>query len=302
MYGALWTGPGGERIAAEPLCKGVSDHCHFTFDGTWCEMFGPHAVKRLLCILNERGIYWKLTRVDWAFDGVPFSPGWLFEILKAGKVRTRCERKFIRFVDSPFGDDEDPAGTTCYLGKHGQAAMVRCYDKRQAKTGVRLELELADQRAAWCGLKMSVLAVEKWNEIAGESLRSFMDLVDVVEGENRTRASKIGKLLPEWAKLIGWVKVGRLKLRDSVVALADRAVLFQRDLDRMVKRGQRLFSRLRGILPAQELLYLIDSAELKPDDYGLVARMRVVRDFVMEKFGLAPNALRDLICGVSGVT
>lgn len=216
LFERLYVGPFGVSIKAGPrLCTGL-DYCCVDLPGEFFDVKGMTPLGRLMASCEDRGWRWHLTRVDNAFDGVELSPLALYEVLKAGQVRSNAERKTLRLEMSPFGDEDDPAGETCYWGRRGSADLLRLYNRRGFN---RLEHECRRHRARTLGMMLVHVPVYQWARVALSVLRDFLDLVDVGPGENVSRA----KLLPCWREFVQSIPRCRVNL-SAAGELKERAV------------------------------------------------------------------------------
>jgi hypothetical protein len=70
-YSALYIGPGCIRLYAYPS---TGLHCHLEVPGEVLEQVGTDLVFEYMHSLSEQGFDWRASRVDVAFDNVPFTP------------------------------------------------------------------------------------------------------------------------------------------------------------------------------------------------------------------------------------
>jgi hypothetical protein len=237
--------------------------------GECCERLGPEAIQRLLAICVEREIFFKVTRVDAAFDHCPFTPIWFADQIEAGRLRSRGERKTLSVIRKPFGDEDDPAGNTAYFGVRGSNHFICCYDKRGF---TRLELRLGKTHAAMVGYRMCKVPVADWKMFFAEELRCFIDLVDREPGENVTRASD--KLLPLWAELLAGIERIKYVVGGGVHALLAQAQSVWRLLERKKKAAARTVAQLIEGLGFDGFLDFARSVEFQERDAPVVRAIR----------------------------
>lgn len=115
------------------------------------------------------------TRLDFAFDRLPFTPQDVEEAISNGKVRSLAKRETMRVNKSPFEmKDNGELGTyTVYFGSPMSERMMRVYDKRGF---TRLELVMKHKRADLVAKDiLAALDVSEWFPIAISHLRDYVD-------------------------------------------------------------------------------------------------------------------------------
>lgn len=86
------------------------------------------------------------SRLDFAFDDLPFTPQDIETAIREGNVKSLAKRKTMSVKQSPFENkDNGEIGTyTVYLGSRQSERMIRVYDRRGF---TRLELEMKGKRS-----------------------------------------------------------------------------------------------------------------------------------------------------------
>lgn len=117
----------------------------------------------------------KVTRFDFAFDHVGFTPQQSHDAVHDGKVRSLAKRKTNIILLSLDDVKEDGTlGTSTHnFGSRNSERMIRVYDKRGF---TRLEFETKDDRAQL--IVEDILAIndpDKWGNIAIAHIRDFVD-------------------------------------------------------------------------------------------------------------------------------
>jgi len=197
-YKSLFFGPLGLRLYAYP---GMELHCHLEIPGEAIEQMGQAAILELLSSLNElthcdrvvsgdeppepRPVVWRCTRLDIAFDHVPFSPRQCYDAWQRGDVRCAANRDSYKWIESETGN-------TLYIGSRMSGRFVRIYDRRGF---TRLEFELKGHWADGIGAVVAAAPYETWRDFALSHLRQFLDFVNRDTGGSVSRAD----LLPWWA-------------------------------------------------------------------------------------------------------
>lgn len=175
--------------------------------GAACEFLGAAKLQRVAALLS-------LTRVDFAWDGVPFTVadarGWV----QGAQMRTRLGRATAHEQLGFRRPGKD--GDTVTLGSRTSAQLV-VYDRRGP---VRAEMRLYGERAA-SGAVAELLAapVASWSEGFVGLLRGVVDFVDRTEAVRAEDCS----LLPQWAAFVAAVPRVVVKLAGNAAPSLERA-------------------------------------------------------------------------------
>ena len=192
-------------------------------DGGACDVLGTQRVARVAVALGLR-----LSRLDLAVDGCPFTPDDLRREWLAGNVRTRAkapdvERLAARGLsvrpgleDVPTHEwSEGPTGTQFRMGSRASEAFARCYDRRGP---VRFELELKGRTAAAAAVLLQLVDDEAaFSRGVLGFVRRFVDFVDASSDTNASRRSLLGF----WAAFVGGVERWRLSVAGAVERTLD---------------------------------------------------------------------------------
>jgi DNA relaxase NicK len=164
---------------------GGREYCTFEFPGQTCGCVAPEQLQDFYYFLKLREYKINVTRLDLAFDNVPFSPGQVYEVIwedasqaKEEKpiVRSLTERRSVNWISQPlqFRDDLSGMGCdTCYFGKRSSMRFLRVYNKRGP---TRLELELKEERANLVADSLFLAQIDDWPTIAKGHLLDFIDI------------------------------------------------------------------------------------------------------------------------------
>lgn len=176
-----------------PVCVNVP--------GAGCEFLGAERLRELASIL-------KPTRIDFAWDGVPFAvedvAGWIDS--RDMRTRFRSSRKYSTLM----GD----GGGGVSLGSKSSTGEVVVYDRRGP---VRLEMRLRGERAE-LAYEMLMAPAGAWSEMFLGVLRG---LVDFVDRSGTSRADR-APLLPLWGKFVAGATRAVVALTGSAVPSLDR--------------------------------------------------------------------------------
>jgi hypothetical protein len=290
-YGDLFKGPGG--IFVKGSSKVGPDHVSIELKGEVFDLYGMAPFQRLMQRFNEMQLRWHLTRVDMAFDGVPFTPRKVFKAIERGHVRSLAQRDTLTEQNTPFGDE---AGKTTYFGKRGSADFLRVYDRR--KSGTRIEHECRKHRAKWIGLILMSAPIDTWHYVALGELRDFLDFVRVKEGENVTRAS--GKLVPWWSEFIGQVQRSTVKMGDVLKGFREQAELTAGRVAGVVKNISRRVNLLRDVLGDAEFLSLFDRFRERENGADRV-RVKEVGQVLRKAAELCGQSISEIISAAAGL-
>lgn len=193
----------GIEVLTEPSSPETMPPICVNVPGAGCEFLGAQALQQLSSVL-------KPTRVDFAWDGVPFSveeaTGWV----EAGHTRTR-----IRSA-SKHGTLLGNGGSSLSLGSRTSTAEVVVYDRRGP---VRLELRLRGERAE-SAYQVLTADASSWSVAFCGILRGLIDFVD----RSATSRADRAPLLPSWENFIAGCERVVVELTGRIVASLDRTV------------------------------------------------------------------------------
>lgn len=178
-YQALYMGPEQVRLYGYPY---DGKHCHLEIPGQVLELYGTeHAIKYLKSLF-EQNFSSRCTRIDIAFDQVPFTPKYCYEAWKRGYVITKCHK------DS-WDWHENKEGNTLYIGSRKSERFIRIYDRRGF---TRLEMVFKDR---WAENLAHVITEIKSNEWIRQCIGYLMDYVSFEDEKSN--------LLIGWREFIG---------------------------------------------------------------------------------------------------
>jgi DNA relaxase NicK len=162
------------------------EYCTFEFPGQACGSIAPEQFIDFYNLTKIRDYRTNVTRIDFAFDNVPFTPD-IFRnavINDANKMgnekhvmRSLTERASLSWMSKPLEFREDKSGRgqdTCCFGHRTSQRFLRIYNKRGP---CRLELELKEERAnAVAGDLFNKNVELYWFDIAIAHLKDFIDI------------------------------------------------------------------------------------------------------------------------------
>jgi hypothetical protein len=225
------------------------------------------------------GRVFRITRIDWAFDGVPFS---VMDCCNAGHKDVRNLRSPVRRGTAHFalgvpvpGED----GDTFEWGSRKSNRRVRAYDRRGP---VRLEMEWRREKADLLARDLLALPVDQWATRAMGHLRDFIDFVDRSADVNVSRAP----LLPWWAAFVDGV--ARVKLKVDRVAAAAPARMVAH-----VKRNAKTMMKLVAAFGSAQFtewadfhVMVVGKMRLTPRDRREIEEMKRVVEVQPDSLGL----------------
>lgn len=181
-------------------------------DGECCEELG---LSRIAAV--QGGLRLRVSRLDLAFDGVPFAPAVLRDAWRGGEVRTRAKVPQAARPDRQWRTSdwrENAEGDTFSMGARSSTQYARCYDRRES--GTRFELELKGEAAAVAAVELLDLVRAERSDLFGVAaagwVRRFVDFVDPNSSKNVSRQ----KLLPWWELFVRGVEKAEVSLGASV--------------------------------------------------------------------------------------
>lgn len=204
MYGKRYVTVEGIEVLAEPDPRAANDMPPVCVNvpGSGCELLGAERLRRLAAVIEP-------TRIDFAWDGVPFTvqdvAGWV----RDGSMRTRI--RSARVIEGVMGPD----GNTVSLGSRQSTAEVVVYDRRGP---VRLELRLRKERAA-AAYDVLMAPPTAWSGHFAALLRGLVDFCDRSQASRADRAP----LLPSWETFVGAAHRVVVALAGKVAPSLDRA-------------------------------------------------------------------------------
>ncbi len=146
FFEEIWFSLLGFKVYVLPT---QSEYQFFQFEipGQACELIPWGILEGLdYAVRNNFPDHYHYTRLDYAFDDLPFTPRDFEKAIRADKVKSLAKRKTLKVQQSPFEPkDNGEVGTyTVYFGSRHSERMIRVYDKRGF---TRLELEMKERRA-----------------------------------------------------------------------------------------------------------------------------------------------------------
>lgn len=196
FYKAIYDGPDGIVLYAYP--EGGT-YCSLQISGSAIEKMGQDMLFRMLELFQSKftrdkkngevKYHWQSTRIDIAFDGVPFSPAACREAWLAGNIRTRSHPDSYDWRSNAEGD-------TFYAGKRVSGRYLRVYNRRGP---VRLEIELKKKYAMPFVSNLMEDGFVTLRDASLGVLRDMVDFIDLDSNKNKSRAT----LLPWWQALVG---------------------------------------------------------------------------------------------------
>lgn len=192
--------------------------------GSGCEVLG---LERLAVIFW--GLALKVSRIDVAVDGCPFTPEQLRREWMRDRVRTVARQPNVKALEErgyqlrpefdgvrTCGWYESATGSTFTMGSRQSAQFARVYDRRGS---TRFEVEVKHRAAPVAALRLfgSVDDPAAFSSSVLGLVRGFVDFVDTDRDSNVARAP----LLPFWEAFCGAVARARLSLEGIAARTLD---------------------------------------------------------------------------------
>lgn len=199
--------------------------------GTACEVLGLERLAMLFW-----GLSLKVTRLDLAVDGCPFTPADVRAEWMRDRVRTVARQPNVKALEErgmqlrpefegvrSCSWHESATGSTFTMGSRQSAQFARVYDRRGF---TRFELELKHRAAPIAALRVFEVVDDApaFSEAVLGLVRGFVDFVDTEQDANVARAP----LLAFWDAFCGMVARARVALGGTPErTLADAVAWFK---------------------------------------------------------------------------
>lgn len=158
-------------------------YCTFEFSGRVCRMVPPEFFIAFHRHLTWEEIKFNVTRMDLAFDFVPFTPIQFKETIledhhnpERNIIRSLTQRNSLRWDESSLKEKEDGSGVsqdTCYFGSRYSERYLRAYNKRGP---TRLEIEFKGKRASVVADDILSKEEKEWYPIMIGHVLDFIDI------------------------------------------------------------------------------------------------------------------------------
>ena len=229
----MMKGLAGSKLYHAPINNSSGkDYIHLVFPGQACDTLDTEEIRGIVYRLNKN-YQTNVTRVDVAFDYVPFSPHDFYTALCDGNVRSLAKRESIRFESSPRQPQksgEKIGCSTTYLGSRSSTRSLRVYDQRGY---TRFEVEYRRDRANEVIKQVFPNFVERWPDLMVSHLLDFVDLRENGEGER----------LGFWESFVQGKKRAGLKISDAREADLNKTLSW---IGRQVSPGLSVISDVYG--------------------------------------------------------
>lgn len=199
---AVWTGPPGVSLR---YYGADSDFFQVELSGDACSLIGNWGVARLIAYFDRS---WRchLTRLDVAWDGVPFSVETVQAAHEAGQFRTKC--RSMTPCGAHMGNELGRTFYTVNPRRKGIERFVRFYDLRGP---TRCELVLKGEAAKPITGELARLDVEEWGGLFLSLLRGHVDYVEPHDADEHDKQRLA--LLPWWEAFVSDHTPKRLRFK-----------------------------------------------------------------------------------------
>lgn len=205
--------------------------------GQACQLIGFDRLAALYQSIARNSIRFQVTRIDVAFDNVPFTPSMLFDAVETDKVRSYFKRDTLKFYNQPHQIDEaGRVGTTgCTFGGRSSTRYLRCYDQHGFdRLEIEFKAEKADQVACDILLEPSDTAVI-------QAMGHLLDYVDIDADWWRSfkdEYMRLYKKIENTADMIEVNKITRWLVRQASGAIAALVMMGMEGItDVLVREG-----------------------------------------------------------------
>jgi hypothetical protein len=226
------------------------------------------------------GRVFKVTRLDLAFDGVPFTvldcdAASVVGVALNIRSQVRKGKVVLSRGEREAGEDGD---TFYWGGRASKSRMVRVYDRRPL---VRLEMEWRGNRSDLLARQLLDLVPSAWPVVAMGHLRDFIDFIDHSSSSNRSRCV----LLPWWEKFVHGVDKIRVKIERPVRPLVEKIATQKARL----KKGVHKLVVAFGAAYVAHHLVEMGAFKMTPADHREVAAMRALGESDPDSVDLYPS-------------
>ncbi|MEX1248342.1 MAG: replication initiation factor domain-containing protein [Anaerolineales bacterium] len=157
-----------------------SEYFCYEFPGQACDAIPDKDIQVFIIVLSR----WekaRITRLDLAWDGVPFTPEQVKEAVGKEQMRSYLRRKKMSYTVTPYEDRQDgQIGTSSLrLGSNQSERMLRVYNERGP---VRIEMQTRSDRADLVARDVLITLPKSWVDKAIGHLRDYVDFVDYETG------------------------------------------------------------------------------------------------------------------------
>lgn len=193
LFDEIWHSLLEFKVYVSPRRRDI-EYFHFEIPGQACEFVSWQLFQGLEDFLQHNyADAYHYTRLDFAFDGMPFNPQDVEDAISNEQVRSLAKRETLRVYKSPFERrDNGEIGThTVEFGSRFSERMIRVYNRRGY---TRLEMEMKKDRADLVAKQLfNASDISEWCPIAISHLRDCVDFKtkwweEFVGGIGRARA------------------------------------------------------------------------------------------------------------------
>ena len=162
----------GTTFRTNPI--GGKKYCTLELPGKSCQLLG---FQKLSQIYNQLSFVFGgvvTTRLDTAFDGVPFSVTDFYQEVSAGNCRSLFKRENIKYFESPYETRENNIVGThgLTIGGRSSTRFLRVYDKHGE---TRLEIEYKKEKAVQVADDIFTAGMDSFRVAMGH-LRDYIDI------------------------------------------------------------------------------------------------------------------------------
>ena len=204
----------GIQIYSEPIniSQDQDAYISMSIPGDACDALDVQFLHEFIKFIDGK-YRTNVTRLDMAFDHVPFTPEQFSQALDADKVRTYAKRESFTIISSPYQPQEEGNGVGCdtvQVGKRQSERILRVYNKRGF---TRVELEAKQKRADGIAKDVMLKDPDNWGKLFMGHLRDFIDLVEDKD---------TGMLVDFWAEFVNSIPRAALTVTDPRKVEIDR--------------------------------------------------------------------------------
>lgn len=226
------------KIYTTPI-RDNGNYFHFEIPGAACDVIDWKYLQALGEYLEGNFDKYTFTRLDIAFDHVPFTPQQVEEAIKENELRSLAKRETLQMHISPFEkrDDGEEGTYTVEFGSRSSERMIRVYNRRGF---TRLEFEVKDKRATLIAKQVFLtIDIDQWFYLLLAHLLDYIDFKTdwweaFKDSANRAGATVSSPKEIAMSKVVHWLDK---QVAPALSVAAD--VLPPEFMDELLKRGRR---------------------------------------------------------------
>lgn len=253
LYQKLYKALAEAKMYAAPRFANDEDehslHFHIELPGSACDALHPKIFQEFFLVMGRKEKL-QVTRLDFAWDGVPFTPEDMDKASELHLFRTYAKRETFNIELSRNKPREDgQIGNAIFrMGSRQSSRYLRVYN---ARGPVRLEMEARDKRADLVAKDVLIHQPDDWSNKAIAHLRDFLDVDadfwrEFVLQNARANLTVTDARTKEVSRMSDWMFKQVSASYSVLVDLYGEGLIKALLIEGRKKRGRRFDSLLKG--------------------------------------------------------